>query len=126
MVVAQHLSTIGLDFDDPSLFRSLVGALQYLTITRSDIAHAVSAVSQYMHKLSICHFQVVKQILRYIKGTLQYGLSFTSSPSSTILAYLDVDWADCPDTRRSISGYAIHLGDNLVSWSSKKQPMCLV
>src|SRR3954471_4231139 len=64
----------------------------------------------------------VKRILRYIKGTLHYGLSFSPSSSSTILAYSDADWAGCPDTRRSISGYAIYLGDNLVSWRSKKQP----
>ncbi|XP_042983281.1 uncharacterized mitochondrial protein AtMg00810-like [Carya illinoinensis] len=122
MVVARHLSADGPDFDDPSLYRSLVGALQYLTITQLDLAHVVSAVSQYMHKPSLCHFQVVKLILRYIKGTLRYGLSFTPSYSCNILAYSDSDSAGYPDTQRSISGYAIYLGDNLVSWRSKKQP----
>ncbi|XP_022881012.1 uncharacterized protein LOC111398326 [Olea europaea var. sylvestris] len=123
MVVAQHLSTTGPDFDDLHLFRSLVGALQYLTITRPDITHAVSVVSQFMHKLSISHFLAVKRILRYIKGTLRFGLSFTPSSSQELLAYSDADWAGCPDTRRSISGYAIYFGDTLVSWSSKKQPI---
>ncbi|KAF5448208.1 hypothetical protein F2P56_028764 [Juglans regia] len=122
MVVAHHLSIDGPVFDDPSLYQSLVGALQYLTITRPDLTHVVSAVSQYMHKPSLCHFQAVKRILRYIKGTLRYGLSFTPSSSRDILAYSDVDWAGCLDTRRSISGYVIYLGDNLVSWRSKKQP----
>ncbi|XP_042973050.1 uncharacterized mitochondrial protein AtMg00810-like [Carya illinoinensis] len=122
VVVAHHLSIDGPDFDDPSLFRPLVGALQYLTITRLDLAHAVFAVSQYMQKPSLCHFQVVKRILRYIKGTLRNGLSFTPSSSYNILAYSDVDWTGCPDTRRSIFGYAIYLDDKLVSWHSKKQP----
>ncbi|XP_042984742.1 uncharacterized mitochondrial protein AtMg00810-like [Carya illinoinensis] len=122
MVVAQHLSIAGLDFDDPSLYRSLVGALQYLTITRSNITHAVSVVSQFMHKPSISHFQAVKRILRYVKGTLRFGLSFTLSSSLELLAYSDADWAGCPDTRRSISGYVVYFGGNLVSWSSKKQP----
>ncbi|XP_042972778.1 uncharacterized mitochondrial protein AtMg00810-like [Carya illinoinensis] len=126
MVVAHHLSTDGPDFDDPSLYQSLVGSLQYLTITRLDLAHAVSAVSQYMHKPSLCHFQAVKQILRYIKGTLRYGLSFTPSSSCNILAYSDADWAGRPDTQRSISGYAIYLGDNLVSWHSKNNRLCLI
>ncbi|XP_022872894.1 uncharacterized protein LOC111391851 [Olea europaea var. sylvestris] len=122
LVVAQHLSTMGLDFDDPHLFRSLVGALQYLTITRPDITHAVSVVSQFMHKPSISHFLAVKRILRYIKGTLRFGLSFTPSSSRELLAYLDADWAGYPDTRRLVSGYAIYFGEILVSWSSKKQP----
>ncbi|KAF5469540.1 hypothetical protein F2P56_013604 [Juglans regia] len=99
MVVAHHLSTDGFDFDDPLLYRSLVGALQYLTITRLDLAHAVSTA--------------IKRILRYIKGTLRYGLSFTPSSSCDIHAYSDADWAGCPDIQQSISGYAIYLGDNL-------------
>jgi len=111
-----------LDFDDPSLYRSLVGAFQYLTITRPDIAHVVSAVSQFMHKPSISHFQAVKRILRYVKGTLCFDLSFTPSSFRELLTYSDVDWARCPDTHRSISGYAIYFGGALVSWSSKKQP----
>jgi hypothetical protein len=82
---------VGPDFDDPSLYRSLVGALQYLTITRPDIAHAVSVVSQFMHKPSISHFQAVKRILRYVKGTLRFDLSFTPSSSRELLAYSDVD-----------------------------------
>ena len=85
MVVAQYLSMAGTDFDDPSLYRSLVGALQYLTITRPDISHAVSVVSQFMHKPSTSYFQAIKRILRYVKGTLRFGLSFTPSSSKELL-----------------------------------------
>ncbi|KAJ0985382.1 hypothetical protein J5N97_003738 [Dioscorea zingiberensis] len=122
MVVSHHLSCDGDLCSDATLYRSLVGALQYLTITRPDISHAVTAVSQYMHAPTELHLQAVKRILRYVKGTLPYGLFFSPSPPTGLLAYSDADWAGCPDTRRSISGYCIYLGDNLIAWSSKKQP----
>ncbi|XP_031259528.1 uncharacterized protein LOC116117641 [Pistacia vera] len=115
MVVAQHLSTVGPDFDDPSLYRSLIGALQYLTITRPDFTHVVRVVSQFMHKPSIFHFQTVKRILRYVKEIFRFGLSFTPSSSRELIAYSDADWAGCPDTHRLISGYAIYFGGNPVS-----------
>lgn len=64
----------------------------------------------------------MKRLLWYVKGTLHYGLLFTTSFFIRIITYFDVDWARCPGTRRSISGYSIYLGNNLVSWSAKKQP----
>jgi len=124
MVVSQHLSSDGSIFSDPTLYRSLVGALQYLTITCPDIAHAVNSVSQFLHSPTNDHFLAVKRILRYVKGTLHFGLTFRSSATpTTLVAYSDADWAGCPDTRRSTSGYSIYLGNNLVSWSAKKQPI---
>ena len=74
-----------------------------------------------MHDPREHHFQAVKRILRYVKGTLHFGLKITPSTSFNISAFSDADWAGCPDTIRSTSGYAIFLGDNLVSWTSKKQ-----
>ncbi|XP_068634566.1 uncharacterized mitochondrial protein AtMg00810-like [Aristolochia californica] len=123
MVVSQYLSSNGQSFSDPTLYHSLVGALQYLTITRPDIAHAVNSVSQFLHSPTADHFLAVKRILRYVKGTLHYGLTFhlSASPGS-LVAYSDADWAGCPDTRHSTSDYSIYLGDYLVSWSAKKQP----
>ncbi|KAF5475499.1 hypothetical protein F2P56_007299, partial [Juglans regia] len=123
MVIFQHLTSDGPAFSDRTLYRSLVGALQYLTTTHPDIAHAVNSVSQFLHAPTTDHFLAVKRILRYVKGTLHFGLTFRpSAASGDIVAYSDVDWAGCPDTRRSTSGYSIYLGDNLVSWSAKKQP----
>lgn len=122
MVVGQHLTSTGSSFSDPPLFRSLVGALQYLTITRPDISFVVNTVSQFMQSPSIEHFYAVKRILRYIKGTATFGLRFTKSSVPTLLAYLDADWAACPDTRRSVSGHSAFVGSNIVLWSSKKQP----
>ena len=75
-----------------------------------------------MHDPLVPHFQALKRVLRYLQGTLTHGLQLYRSTSSTLTAYTDADWAGCPNTRRSTSGYCIFLGDNLVSWSSKRQP----
>ncbi|GJV71388.1 ribonuclease H-like domain-containing protein, partial [Tanacetum coccineum] len=65
----------------------------------------------------------LKRILRYIQGTLDYGLQLFSSSTTNLVAYLDVDWASCPTTRRSTFGYCVFLGNNLLFWSFKRQPM---
>lgn len=104
------------------MYRSLVGALQYLTITRPDLSYAVNHVSQFLQSPTVSHFSAVKRILRYVKGTVNFGLTFSKSSDYSILGYSDADWARCVDTRRSTYGYSIFLGDNLVSWSAKKQP----
>ncbi|GKE44872.1 uncharacterized mitochondrial protein-like protein, partial [Tanacetum coccineum] len=98
------------------------GALQYLTITRPDLSYAVNQVSQFLHSPTQDHFQAVKRILRYVKGTIGYGLTFLHASKPTILGYSDADWARCIETRRSTYGYSIFLGGNLVSSSAKKQP----
>lgn len=109
-------------FDDPTLYRSLVGALQYLTFTRLDISYAVQQVCLHMHDPRIDHMSALKRIIQYVKGTLDYGIHLYPSSFSSLVSYTDADWGGCPDTRRSTSGYCVFLGDNLVSWSSKRQP----
>jgi hypothetical protein len=119
---AKLSSSSGAAVRDPSEYRSIAGALQYLTITRPDIAYAVQQACLHMHDPRECHLAIVKRILRYVRGTTSYGLHLrgtTSTPS--IIAYSDADWAGCLDTRRSMSGYCIYLGNALVSWSSKRQ-----
>lgn len=64
----------------------------------------------------------LKRILCYNQGTLDYGLHLYPSSISTLVSYTDADWGGCPDTRRLTSGYCVFLGDNLVSWYSKRQP----
>nr|ABA98073.1 retrotransposon protein, putative, unclassified [Oryza sativa Japonica Group] len=106
---------------NPTDFRSLAGALQYLTFTRPDISYAVQQVCLHMHDPRKPHLAALKRILRYIRGTLDLSLHIQRSCTSDLTVYSDADWAGCPDTRRSMSGYAIFHGDNLVSWSSKRQ-----
>lgn len=88
-------------YPDPTHYRSIVGALQYLTITRPDISYAVNQVSQFLHAPTLTHFQEVKRILRYIKGTLAFGLSFTKPSHQSLIGFSDADWARCLETRRS-------------------------
>ncbi|KAL0540025.1 hypothetical protein IC582_024253 [Cucumis melo] len=95
MSTSLDLYTITPPFNDPSLYRRLVGSLQYLTFTRPDIAFSVNRVSQFMHKPTVIHFSAIKRILRYLRG----------------------DTSD----RRSTSGFIAFLGSNPISWSSKKQ-----
>ena len=75
----------------------------------------------HMHDPREPHLAALKRIIRYVKGTLHLGLVLRPSLQSELTVYSDVDWAGCPDTRKSTSGYAVFLGDNLVSWSSKRQ-----
>jgi hypothetical protein len=102
-------------------FRSLVGAHQYLTFTRPDIAYAVQQVCLHMHAPREPHLAALKRIMRYICGTLHLGLLLRPCSQDSLVVYSDADWAGCPDTRKSTSGYVVFLGDNLVSWSSKRQ-----
>ncbi|XP_035845135.1 uncharacterized mitochondrial protein AtMg00810-like [Helianthus annuus] len=111
----------GEPFHDPTLYRSLAGALQYLTFTRPDITYAVQQICMHMHAPRIDHWNALKRIIRYLKGTVTYGLTLGHSSAPSLLAYTDADWAGCPDTRRSTSSYCIYFGDNLISWSSKRQ-----
>jgi hypothetical protein len=103
-------------------FRSIVGGLQYLTLTRPDLAFAVNKVCQYMHAPTTTHIAAVKRILRYVRGTTDLGLRIVKSPSLLVSGFSDADWAGCLDDRRSTGGFAVFLGSNLVSWSARKQP----
>ncbi|XP_019167847.1 PREDICTED: uncharacterized protein LOC109163553 [Ipomoea nil] len=107
--------------EDPTQYHRIVGALQYLTITRPDLSYAVNRLCQFMHSPTIDHWGLVKRVLRYIKGTLDYGLRVSASSSADIHAFSDSDWAGCPIDRKSTSGYAVFLGSNLISWLSRKQ-----
>ncbi|GKC15695.1 ribonuclease H-like domain-containing protein, partial [Tanacetum coccineum] len=118
-------SKLGSDGDpvsDSTLYRSLAGSLQYLTFTRPDISYAVQQVCLYMHDPREPHFLALKRILRYVRGTLDYGLQVFSSSTTDLVSYSDADWAGCPTARRSTSGYYVFLSNNLLSWSSKLQP----
>ncbi|GKD43135.1 ribonuclease H-like domain-containing protein [Tanacetum coccineum] len=117
----KKLGPEGSPVTDPTLYRSLAGSLQYLTFTRPDLSYAVQQLCLYMHDPREPHLNAMKRVLRYLRGTTDLGLQLLRSTTSQLIAYSDADWAGCPATRRSTSGYCVFLGDNLLTWSSKRQ-----
>ncbi|XP_017189188.2 uncharacterized mitochondrial protein AtMg00810-like [Malus domestica] len=115
------LVTEGKPLADPSIYRSIVGSLQYLTFTRPDIAFAVNSVCQFMTSPTDVHLTVVKRILRYLHGTIQAGICYSATAAVSLNAFSDADWAADLNTRRSVTGYVVFLGHNPISWQSKKQ-----
>lgn len=124
MPISEKLSLVSgtpLSSEEATKYRSLVGALQYLTLTRPDISFCVNKVCQFLHAPTTDHLTAVKRILRYIKGSAQIGLKIRKCNSVLVSTFFDADWAGCPDFRRSTGGFAVFFGANLVSWSSRKQ-----
>jgi histone deacetylase 1/2 len=107
--------------NDATQYRSVVGALQYLTLTRPDISFSVNKVCQFLHAPTTVHWAAVKRIMRYIKHTTKLGLKIGKTPSLLVSGFSDADWAGSLDDRRSTGGFAIFLGSNLVSWNARKQ-----
>ena len=114
--------TMGTLLSSGNEYRQIVGALQYVTLTRPDITFSVNKLAQFMHCATTEHWQACKRLLRYLRQTSSHGLLLQRDSSFVLHCYSDSDWAGCPDDRRSTGGYLIYLGINLVSWSSKKQP----
>ncbi|XP_059285846.1 uncharacterized mitochondrial protein AtMg00810-like [Lycium ferocissimum] len=106
---------------DASDYRSMVGALQYLTLMRPDLTHAVNQVCQFMQAPTTTQWKGVNRILRYLARTVNFWLRITSKYSLKLVGFFDADWAGCAVTRRSTTGLCVFLGANCISWSSKKQ-----
>ena len=98
-----------------------MGKLNYLTLTRPDIAFPVSVVSQFMNSPRTSHWDAIIHILRYLKKAPGRGILYKDHGHCKIEGFSDADWAGCPMDRRSTSGYCVFVGGNLVSWKSKKQ-----
>jgi histone deacetylase 1/2 len=111
-----------LGHEDATRYRSVVGALQYLTLTRPDISFSVNKVCQFLHSPTTVHWSAVKRILSYIQGTIKLGLQIGKTQSMLVSAFSDADWAGCVNDRRSTGGFAVFLGGNLISWTARKQP----
>lgn len=101
--------------DEVTRYRSLVGALQYVTLTRPDISYSVNKVCQDLQAPTSYHFSVVKRILTYLKATNTVILKIHKSPTTLLSAFSDADWAGCKDDRRTNGGYAVFFEANIIS-----------
>jgi len=106
---------------ETSTYRRLIGKLIYLTNTRPDIAFVVNNLSQFISSHTNLHQQAASRLLRYLKGNPGNGIFFPCNNTVQLRCFSDSDWATFLETRKSITGYCIFLGDSLVSWKSKKQ-----
>ncbi|XP_074351602.1 secreted RxLR effector protein 161-like [Apium graveolens] len=103
-------------------YKSVVGGLRYLVHTRPDIAYAVGIVSRYMEGPTEIHYNAVKRICRYVKGTINYGLRYAKGRGNYILSgFSDSDLARSLDDRKSTGGMVFYLDENLITWVSQKQ-----
>ena len=106
---------------DVTAYQRMVGKLLYATITRPDISYAIQVLSQFMQAPKRSHWDAAMRVIKYLKGTVGQGIWLQSKPANELSCWCDSDWAVCPNTRRSITGYVVKFGESLVSWESKKQ-----
>jgi hypothetical protein len=107
--------------DDATNYHSVVGALQYLTLTQPDISFSINKVCQFLHAPTMTHRSAMKRILHYLHGTCGLGILIRRSSSLLLSAFSDADWAGNVDDRCSTGGFAIFLGPNLIIWCARKQ-----
>jgi hypothetical protein len=106
---------------DPSLYRQLIGSLMYLVNTRPDICFVVNTLSQFQVEPRHEHWIAAKHVLRYIRGTINYGLRYTASSNIQLHGFTDSDWAGSAEDRKSTSGMCFSLGSAMISWGNRKQ-----
>ncbi|XP_019095590.1 PREDICTED: uncharacterized protein LOC109130470 [Camelina sativa] len=123
MVPNLKLSKTDVDLlENREMYRSLVGRLMYLTITRPNITFAVNKLCQFSSVMRSSHLIAVYRVLQYIKGTVGQGLFYYVDSDLTLKGYADADYGSCKDSRRSTTGFSMVLGSSIISWCSKKQP----
>ncbi|XP_027338193.1 uncharacterized protein LOC113852144 [Abrus precatorius] len=108
-------------FKDATLYRSVVEALQYVSITRPDVAFSINKLCQYMHRPLESHWKFVKRVIIYLKGTITHGLVYSPSENLHLTRHCDSNWASDSTDMRSTSGHCVFLGNNIIFWVAKKQ-----
>ena len=105
----------------PTLYRSIIESLLYLTTSRPDIAFSIGVCARYQAAPKESHLTAVKRIIRYINETPNYGLWYSKDSNACLVGYSDADWVGSVDDRKSTSGGCFYPGNNLVLWINKKQ-----
>ena len=108
---------------DETLYKQIVGSFMYLTATRPDMMFVVSLISRYMSRPTELHMKVAKRALRYLKGSINYGIFYKRGGAEELMAFTDSDYAGDVEDRRSTSGHVFLMGAGAVAWSSRKQPL---
>ncbi|XP_019224225.1 PREDICTED: uncharacterized protein LOC109205915 [Nicotiana attenuata] len=111
----------GAPLADPSYYRKLIGKLNFLANTRLDIAYSVQHLSQFMQSPRKPHLKAAYYVLRYLKGAPSLGIFLSNTADYGVKAFCDSDWATCSQSRKSVSGYIVLLGNSPISWKSRKQ-----
>ncbi|XP_050920168.1 secreted RxLR effector protein 161-like [Lathyrus oleraceus] len=106
---------------DQILYMSMIGSLLYLTANRPDITFVVGVCARYPSEPKMSHITQVKRIMKYINGTNDYGMLYSHNGNSLLTGYCDADWEDSADDRKRKFGGCFFLGNDLISWFSKKQ-----
>ena len=106
---------------DPSLYRSMIGSLLYLTASRLDISYSVGVCARYQANPKEPHMTALKRIIKYVKIIAEFGVWYSKDTSDVLAGYSDPNWAWNADDRKSTLGGCFYVGNNLVSWMSKKQ-----
>ena len=109
---------------DATMYRQMIGSFMYLTNTRPDIYFDVNTLSQFLADPRHVHLIDAKHILRYLKGTIDYGLKYEMNQKINLEGYVDLDWAGSSIDRKSTSGCFFSMGSGVISWFSRKAIMC--
>ena len=104
-----------------TLYRSMIGSLLYLTASRPDISYSVRVCARYQANPKESHMIALKRIIKYVKTTVEFGVWYSKDTSDVLAGYSDSDWARNVDDRKSTLGGCFYVGNNLVSYMSKKQ-----
>ncbi|KAJ3704232.1 hypothetical protein LUZ61_007937 [Rhynchospora tenuis] len=113
--------SVGEKLKDPEKYRRLIGRLIYLTITRPELCYSVHILAQFMQDPLQAHYEAALRVVRFLKGNPGQGVLLRADGDLQLNAFCDSDWASCPLTRRSLSGYFVMLGSSPISWKTKKQ-----